>query len=431
LGATSALAASAPWVWSRAEDTPALLGGRAVRSGRPFPRWPIFGEDDLQALRDVLRSGVWNRQQGSRVASFEEAWKTTLGAQHVLATSSGTTALFAALNALDVGPGDEVIVPPYTFVATINVVLLQHALPVFVDTDPETFQIDARQVESAITPRTACLLPAHIGGAPADLDILLELAQRHRIPLIEDACQSHLAEWRSKKVGTLGTVGCFSFQASKHLNSGEGGALVTNDSRLAETANSFHNNGRAAPGSPFSYVRNGCNLRLTAFQASLLCSQLTRLEPQTRTREQNASFLTELLRDIPGITPARTYEGCTRRVYHLYMFRYDATAFGGLPRATFLKALEAEGIPASPGYSPLNKEPFLAHTLRSKAYRAVYPRERLDDALDRMRCPVNDRLCQQAVWFTQNMLLGDRADMEQIAEAIRKLHKHAGALARA
>jgi dTDP-4-amino-4,6-dideoxygalactose transaminase len=429
LGSTAALVAGGARVWAKGDDTPAILGGKPVRSARPTRTWPIIGDEDATGLLDVLRSGVWNRLNGRRVAKFEEKWAEMLGAKHVLATSSGTTALFAALNALGVGPGDEVIVPTYTFVATINAVLLQYALPVFVDTDPETFQIDARKVESAITDRTACLLPAHIGGNVADMDALLPLAEKRKLPLLEDACQAHLAEWRGKKVGTLGTIGCFSFQASKHLNSAEGGALVTNDPALIESARAFHNNGRGL--SEGGLVRNGCNLRLTEFQGALLASQAARLESQSRTREDNARYLTTLLHQVPGVTPAALLRGCTRNAYHLFMFRYDAEQFAGLPRKRFLEALAAEGVPASGGYEPLEREPFLKETLLSKSFRAVYPEARLREALERMHCPVNERLCAEAVWLTQGQFLGGHSDMDQIAEAVRKVQRHAARIAKA
>ena len=213
-----------------------------------------------------------------------------------MATSSGTSALVTAVNALEIGPGDEVIVPPYTFVATINSVLLQHALPVFVDSDRETFQINARKIEASITKRTRCILPVHLGGASADLDTILAIGKKHGIPVLEDACQSHLGEWRGRKVGTWGDLGCFSFQASKNLNSGEGGAIMGNDAKLIEAARSFQNQGRAAPDAGFAWARNGDNRRLTEFQGALLLAQLERLEEQSRMRETNATYLTKLLR---------------------------------------------------------------------------------------------------------------------------------------
>ena len=413
---------------SAATDKPAILGGRPVRT-TPFPSWPVIAENEERAWMKVLRNGKWNRLDGDYARQFEETWAARLGAKHCLATANGTSALIISLNALGIGPGDEVIVPPYTFVATVNAVLIQHAMPVFVDTDPETSQIDARKIEAAITDRTRCILPVHLGGSPADLDAILAIGRKHNIPVLEDACQAHLAEWRHRKVSTLGALGCFSFQASKNLNSGEGGAILTNDSDLYRVCQSFHNNGRGDTGSGFGYVRNGANLRITEFQAALLLEQLKRVEEQSHTREQNAAYLTKQLAEIPGIRPARMYEGATRNAYHLYMFRYDKAQFANLPRAQFLKALHAEGVPGSSGYTPLNKEPFLKHTFDSRAYRAIYSDTQLAAWAERNDCPANDKLCEDAVWFTQTMLLGPREDMDQMADAVRKIQRQAGALA--
>ena len=408
------------------EETPAILGGKPARSAA-FNSWPKVKANDEQSWMNVLREGKWCRLDGNHAAEFEKAWANTLGVQHCLATSCGTTALVTTLNALDIAPGDEVIVPPYTFVATVNPVLLQHALPVFVDSDIETFQIDASKIEAAITPNTRAILPVHLGGSPADMDTILAVAAKHRIPVIEDACQAHLAEWKGKKVGGLGQAGCFSFQASKNLNSGEGGAIVTNDSALMDRAISFHNNGRGT-GAVSGYVRNGTNHRMTEFQAALLGTQLSRLLEQSDVRWNNAKYLTKQLEQIPGIHPARMYAGVTRNAYHLYMFRFDSTQFAGLARAQFLKALQAEGIPCSGGYTPLNKEAFLENTLRSRAYQKIYSPAELKAYRERNHCPVNDRLCEQAVWFGQTMLLGPASDMDDIANAIRKIQKHAATL---
>ena len=424
-------AAAAPVARARvrvyAQSGPALLGGTPVRR-QPFPDWPVAGAEEERALVDLVRSGSWFR--GQNVAAFEKAYAALTGAKGCLAVANGTSALITSLAALGVGPGDEVIVPPYTFVATVNAVLLMHALPVFVDTDLETFQIDARKVEAAITPRTRAIIPVHLGGAAADLDTILEVAARRGVPVIEDACQAHLAEWKGRRVGSFGRTGCFSFQASKNLNSGEGGAVLSNDDAIIEDCFRFHNNSRARRGGGgFSYRGNGANLRMTEFQAALLLAQMTRLEEQASTRDRNGAHLTSLLQQIPGITPARMYEGCTRNAYHLYMFRYDAAQFAGLPRAAFLKALAAEGVPASGGYSPLNREPFLEDTLGTRGYQAIYPAKRLQAWREGNRCPQNDRLCGEAVWLTQTMLLGPRGDMDDIAEAIRKIQSHAGRLA--
>lgn len=407
----------------------AILGGSPVRT-KPFPSWPVIEQNDERAWMRVLMAGKWNRQNGHYTKEFERTWAQTLGARYGLATASGTTALMTSANAVGIGPGDEVIVPPYTFVATVNIVLLQHALPIFVDTDPDTFQIDTRKLEAAITKRTRCIIPVHLGGSAANMDSILDVARRHNLFVIEDACQAHLAEWRHKKVSTLGNLGCFSFQASKNLNSGEGGAILTNDSDLYEYCLSFHNQGRGKSGATFGYVRHGANFRMTEFQGALLLQQLTRLEAQSRTRTENAVYLTKQLKEIPGIMPARMYEGCTRNAYHLYMFHYDSGHFDGLPRTHFLKALRAEGVPCSGGYTPLNKEGFLKEALNSRAFRSIYTDRELSEYEERNHCPENDRLCERAVWFTQTMLLGTRSDMDQIAEAIRKIQKQAGMLVR-
>ncbi len=412
------------------EEKPALLGGKPVRT-EPFPSWPVIKENDERGWMEVLRKKLWSRNVGGPYdKQFEETWASMLGAKYCLATSSGTNALYTSLNALGVGPGDEVIVPPYTFIATINVVLLQYALPVFVDTDPETFQIDARKIEAAITPRTRCILPVHLGGSAANLDVILEVAKKHKLPVLEDTCQSHLAEWRGRKLSTLGDLGCFSFQGTKNLPCGEGGAILTNDLQLYQYCLSFHNQGRDTSRTFLGSIRRGSNVRMAEPLGEMLLEQMKRLEEQTRTREQNAKYLTSLLREIPGIGPAHMYEGCTRNAYHLYMLHYDKANFADLPRARFLKALEAEGIPCAGGYTPLNKEPFLKNTLESRGYRAIYSPKELVEYGERNNCPVNDKLCEEAVWMFQNMLLGSRTDMDQIASAVRKIHNHAAALAK-
>jgi dTDP-4-amino-4,6-dideoxygalactose transaminase len=371
--------------------------------------WPVFDEEEERALLAVLREGHWNR--GSVVEQFESQYAKLLGADGCLATANGTSALLTTLHALGVKPGDEVIVPPYTFIATINVVLQMGAIPVFVDSDRETFQIDARKIEAAITPRTVAIMPVHLGGGAADMDAILAIGKKRNLPVIEDACQAHLAEWRGRKVGTLGQAGCFSFQASKNLNSGEGGAIVSSDPELIERSFEFHNNGRRRKGGgAFTYTNQGLNLRITEFQAAILLSQMTRLEKQAQRREENAKYLSSMLKEIPGITPAKEYDGCTRNAYHLYMFRY-----AGKSRDAFLKALAADGVPASSGYSPLNKQPFI-----QTALSRYYPKKEVEAWGKRNQCPENDRLCSEAVWFTQTVLLGTRSDMDQIAAAVRK-----------
>lgn len=414
------------------DDKPAILGGAKAHT-KGFPSWPQLSGKEDQPVIDVLHSGQWCRGGAKQVSRFEEAFARLYGAKHCVATNSGTGALICSLGALGIGPGDEVIVSPYTFVASVTAIMMHHALPVFVDTDPETFQIDARKIEAAITERTAALLPVHIGGSPANLDAILEIGARRKLPVVEDACQTILGKWRDKTVGTLGATGCISFQMSKNMCSGDGGAILVNDDDLAQRCYAFHNNcrGKQIAGYNFSYVgRRAGNFRMTEFQGVLLQSQLARVEEQSVLRNENATYLSSMLREIPGIAPAKLHEGCNRSGYHLYMFRYDAERFSGLPRAKFLAALGAEGVPCSGGYSPLNKEAFLAEAFKSRGYQRCFPKQVLDGWCEANRCPANDKLCTEAVWFYQTLLLGTRTDMEQIAQAIRKIQKHSAQLAK-
>ena len=412
-----------------ADDTPALLGGSPVRRDK-WPSWPVFNQAEENGLLDVLRSGFWYRGSGKRVAEFERSYARLMGSKFSLATANGTSALITSLGALGITAGDEVVIPPYTFVATLNAVLIHYALPVFVDTDVETFQINHRKLEEALTPATKVVMPVHLGGGMAEMDEILAVAGARNIPVVEDACQSHLAEWRGKRSGTMGKAGCFSFQASKNLNSGEGGAIISDDEDFIEKCYAFHNNGRArrVTNDNFSYASHGANLRLTEFQAAILLAQMRRVEAQSSTREQNARYLTMQLKNVEGITPAIDYGGTTRNAYHLYMLRYSEEQFAGLSRATFIKALNAEGIPCGGGYTPLTEEPFLKERLESPGYKKIYGEQRIKQVMEQNRCPDNVRLCKEAVWFTQTMLLGGRNDMDNIVAAIQKIKKSAAAL---
>jgi dTDP-4-amino-4,6-dideoxygalactose transaminase len=361
------------------------------------------------------------------VKEFEKVFAGKMKAKHCVATASGTTALISSLGALDLGPGDEVILPPYTFVATFNVITAHYALPVFVDVDPATFQIDAKKIPAALTANTRVLMPVHIGGYVADLDAVTAIARERKLAVIEDACQAWFAEWKGKPVGNWGTAGCFSFQASKNLTSGEGGAVLTNDEEFATKVYNFHTPTGAKAGQTSG---RGANFRLTEFQAALLLAQLTRVDEQFKTRETNAAHLTAELQKIPGIAPARFTDGATRSAYHLYMARYDKKQFAGLSRAKFLAALAQEGLPASGGYAPLNTSVHVKAIATNRHYQRIYGKDRMAQWLERNQCPVNDQLCEDAFWFPQTKLLGSRADMDRIAETIAKVQKRAGELAK-
>ncbi|MEX0928969.1 MAG: DegT/DnrJ/EryC1/StrS family aminotransferase [Balneolales bacterium] len=423
---------SAPSVFAgvRNTDTPAILGGQAVRSAG-WPEWPVWNpETDEKRVLEVLRSGVWSRSR--TVSEFEEKWAETVGAKRCLTTVNGTNALICSLANLDIGFGDEVIVPPYTFISTVQAILLNGAMPVFVDTDRETFQIDATKIEEKITSRTKAILPVHIFGLPADMTRIMEIANKHDLVVVEDACQAWLAEINHKQVGTFGNAGCFSFQNSKHLAMGEGGAIVSDDDAFMDSCYSYHNLGnpygsvRGEPGS--GRIRLATKLRLTEYQAAIGLAQLERLDGEAVKRSENAEYLKSQIKDIPGIMPYKFNNGVTRAAFHLFPFRYDKEQFKGLSRANFLRALSAEGIPNGPGYTTLNDMPYLDHAFKTKNFQKMYPREMLDfdNYLERNYCPENNQLCnEEAVRLSQWMLLGTKSDLDDIASAIAKIHQHA------
>lgn len=415
------------------DGKPAVLGGTKAYTGSVIS-WPIYGYKEASGLQDVLNSSQWGRLNGNVTAQFEREYAQLLGVNHALGVSSGTSALTAIMGALDVGPGDEVIIPVYTFIATYNVVVLNHALPIFVDTDLASSQIDATKVDAAITKNTRALMPVHLGGTPVDLDKFAEISQRTGIPIVEDACQAHMAEFRGKKVGNHGLAGAFSFQSSKNLNSGEGGAVVTNDPDFFRACSSFHHQVQEGIDKSFRdrVGTRSTNLRITEFQSTLLLAQMSRLQDQVQRRHENAMYLDSMLKEIPGIVPAKLYEGTTRSAYHIYMFRYLKEQFDGLGRDQFIRALAAEGLACSPGYGPMNRSEYVQALATNKHYLKIYGKRRMKQWLESSECPQNDILCgEQAAWFMQNMLLGTRRDMEQIAEAIQRIQKFASEIKRA
>lgn len=431
-GAVSALALRAPA--TAVDAKPALLGGEPVRPrSKHFQAWPQTRPQDETPWLEVFRSGRWWRKEGHFVRDFEKTWAQRVGARHCLAIANGTSALIASLHAVDVGPKDEVIVGPYTFIATVNAILAHYALPVFVDTDPESAMIDANKIEAAITPQTRCILPIHLGGNMADMDRIMDISKRRNVPVVEDACQAVGAEWRGRKAATIGHLGCFSFHKLKNLSGGEAGAVVTNDDALYQRAYGFHSHYRTPDeNNPDAKLcRNGINLRMSEFQAAAMMAQMGRLEEQAKTRDENAAYLGKMLREQPGVTPAKMYSGCTRNGYHLYMMRYNQEAMSGLTRERFVEAVRAEGIPIGAGYTPLNRHPFLENTLNSRPFRAIYSQQDIQRWRERNHCPANDQLCQEGLWFSHNTLLGSRADMEDIVAGIRKVQRHAGALKKA
>jgi dTDP-4-amino-4,6-dideoxygalactose transaminase len=408
----------------------AILGGQAVRT-KPWPSWPIWDKSAEESVLSILRSGIWCRLGGTTVSEFEKKYAELIGAKRCVCTVNGTNALMTALHVLDIGVGDEVIVSPYTFIATYNVVINSCALPVFADTDPETFQINPDKIEERINERTRAILPVHILGLPANMDRINAIAKKHNLFVIEDACQAWMAEWRGKKCGTVGDLGCFSFQNSKHLPCGEGGAVVGNDDEIMDRCFSYHNCGRqyGSVKGTSGYPITGTNFRMTEYQAAILLSQMKRLEKDTQLRNENAHYLTSKIKDIPGIIPHKLYEGVTRAAYHLYPFRYKKEHFNNVPRSKFLEALRAEGIPCSGGYGPQYRDGLIEVVLNSKNFKRAFSKERLDKYRQELQYPDNDQLCEEAVWLGQELLLTTKEDINDIADAISKIYENRDKLA--
>jgi dTDP-4-amino-4,6-dideoxygalactose transaminase len=413
-------------------DKPALLGGAPVHKGS-WPGWPEWRQAWEPSVLQVLRSGQWYRGSGDHVPRFETAYAELLGANRCLATASGTTALIVALHVLDVDAGDEVIVSPFTFIASYNAILFHKALPVLADTDPATLTIHPASIESRITERTRAVMPVHIYGMPCDMDPIMAVAGKHRLAVIEDACQAWLADYKGKKCGTIGDLGCFSFQNSKHLPSGEGGAITGNSGDLIDRAGSFHDCGRpygGFKGSRPNFTRGG-NFRMQHVQAAMLLQQFDKLREDTARRRENAARLTASLKEIPGILPARLPEN-SQAVWHLYPFRYDADRFQGLPREKFIRAMRAEGIPCSTGYQEQYFDGLLDEAIASRGFTRLFSAQRLKEYRDSFQeLKGNREVCATTVAITQNLLLAQPTDIDHIGEAIRKIQAHGAELAKA
>ena len=398
----------------------AVNGGVPVRE-RPLPSWPVFDDREVCAVTDVLRSGKW--WYGQKVREFEQAFAAFQDARRGVSCTNGTAALEMGLLACGVGAGDEVIVPPYTFVATASAVLRVNAIPIFADIQLDTCNLDPGDAERKITRHTKAIIPVHFGGLPADMDAFADLARRHSLRIIEDACHSWGTRWKNKGTGALGDCGAFSFQMSKNITSGEGGILLSDDEQLVDRAVGYSNCGRGKGRPWYEHFVLGGNLRMTEIQAAILLVQLTRLEQQTLKREANAACLDDALKDVPGIALIKRDERVTRRSYHMYILRFLKRHWPGVDRVRFLEAVEAEGVAVSAGYPhPLYKNPLFQMEGTGPRFCPVscpYYGEKVD--YKSVVCPNAERLCEEACWIGHPALLGDEQDMKDIAEAVLKV----------
>ena len=401
----------------------ALDGGTPVHDvkARPWPEWPPSTEKNWPRFEAAFKDIFLSRNEGLPHVygkRFTKAYCDFLGVKYGVLTTSGTSALKLALCGVTgsdgLGDNGEAIVPNYTFIATASAALEMNFSVRMVDVDYETSCIDPQAVEAAITPRTRVIIAVDLLGHPADIDAINAIAKKHNLKVIQDTCQSHGAEYNGKKCGGLGDAGCFSFQSTKNLCSGEGGFVATNDEAVYRTAYAIHNVGRPPQGgSGVDTPGLGYNYRAVEYTAALLDLRLKDLPAQMQKRDAAATYITNELKGITGLRPVRSPAYCTLNAWHLYPMRYTPSAFGGHSRDEFLKAMAAEGIECSGGYGSK-----LADTPGIKAARKRHP-----ELVSEMPCPNVERILTDCVWFHAHTLLADQQDLADMPEAVRKIQK--------
>ena len=401
----------------------ALLGGEPVVKSKVWPTWPYVDEKMVEAIIKTTKSGIWCRIQSASgtVPSFECEYSKLMGTKFTVATGSGTQALNTCVEALGIGPGDEVITSPYTDMGTISSIITSRALPVMADLDPESFQLDPSEVERRITENTKAIMPIHIMGQPCDMERIMAIAKKHNLRVIEDACQAHLGEYQGKILGTIGDAGCFSFQTTKTIACGEGGAVIGNNEELMDNCYTVQNHGTNKKGRSTTI---GPKYRMNEFEGAILLAQLEGAKERFALRNKNAAYLTSKLKNFAGLVPQKLYEGTKSGSFYLYTMSYHKEHFNNATRDQFLKALGAEGISMS-GYIPngLHKEPWVDHILNLKVYQKMYSPSRLKQYREELAYPKCDQVCADMVMlWASGPLLGTQADMDDIINAIMKVH---------
>ena len=401
----------------------AITGGEPIRKKR-FDPWPIYSEKEKAALEDVLSSHNWGGQPfpGKHADAFSQKFAAYHTANYGQCVNTGTVAIQAALKAIDIRPGDEVLVPAYTWEGTVGPVLLVNAVPVFVDVDPETYCMDAKQIEPLLTAKTRAILPVHLGMRFADLDAIMTIAAKHSLKVIEDCAHVHGGKWREKGAGSTGDLGCFSFQSSKLMTSGEGGAVITNNLEYFERVQSYINAGRRSVTDKFQKRMIGFNYRLGEFQAALLGPQLERLPEQGKIRQANMDYFESRLRNTVGIGLLKAEPRITRPAPYGYVLKYFAEQVKEIPRAAFVGALQLEGIPCDGlFYEPVYRSSLFP--LDPNDFPALsWGRPKPLDLRNMYKCPASERAAyHEAVWFSHHLFLGAKEDVDSIVNAIVKV----------
>lgn len=419
----------------------AVHGGHPVRSA-PFSSYVTIGEEEKRAVMEVLDStvlskylGTWSPDffGGPRVQKLEREWAEYFGVKHAVSVNSATSGLYAAVGASRGGPGDEVIVSPYTMSASATAALVYGAIPVFADIDPESFCLSPASIRERITPYTRAILAVDIFGHPADFDEIMRIAREHNLVVIEDAAQAPGAVLNRRFAGTLAHMGVFSLNYHKTIHTGEGGIVVTDDDDLADRLRLIRNHAEVvvkAKGTEDITNMVGFNYRMTEIEAAIGSEQLRKLERMLEPRIEAADYLTERLRVLPGITPPVVRTG-VRHAYYVYAIRYDA-AQTGVPRAEFAAALRAEGLPISEGYvEPVYLQPMYQKRIAfgRDGFPFTYPGYKGQVSYDRGICPVTERMHESELLYTSVCHAGvSRPDLDDVVGAFSKVYEHLGDL---
>jgi dTDP-4-amino-4,6-dideoxygalactose transaminase len=401
----------------------ALLGGVPVVQ-TPFPHWPVFDQREVEATRAIAASGVWDSTHPV-VAELETQFAAFHDSRHGLAVTNGSQTMEMILRGLGVGPGDEVIVPAFTFVATATAVLMVGATPIIVDICPETFTLDPAAVEAAIIPRTKAVMAVHIAGVTGTIPEIVRLAEHHQLYVIEDCAHAHGSQSRGQCAGSLGQAASFSFQGGKVITAGEGGMITTSNDALYQNCWSQREGGCRQGDNAIGTI--GSNYRMTAFQAAVIKVQFERFQQQIPRKLQNIALLDQGLGQIDGITPQYRHHQ-DRAPGYLYMFYYDAQAFNNLPRYLFVKALAAEGIPCGEaGYPPLYKTPLFQNRNFGPGGQVMtqdWGGQPLPDYAS-FSLPHVERVVRDVVIFPHANLLAESTQMYAILEAVQKIQRQA------
>lgn len=403
----------------------AILGGTPVRS-KAWISWPnvLADEKVIASIVNTTKSGKWSRIQNlanGTVATFEKDFASLLGVRFCVGTGSGTQALSTCVEALGIGPGDEVITSPYTDFGTISAIIGSRALPVMADLDPKSYQLDPADVERKINKNTKAIMPVHMMGMPCDMERIMAIAKKHKLFVIEDACQANFARYQGKQIGSIGDLGCFSFQASKQISCGEGGAVIGNDEALMDKVYTVQNHGTDRKG---KNVTIGPKYRMNEFEGAILLGQLPGAKDRFARRNENAAYLSSRLKDFPGLVPQKQYQGTESSGYYLYAMSYHKEHFNNADRSKFLKVIGAEGVPLSPYIKGLHTEPWVEHILGLKEYKTMYSAERLQRfKQDAAHMPNTDLVGQEMIVLGGSaQLLGTKSDMDDVISAIMKVY---------